>query len=248
MNIFRSRFVSEDNERFFVITQVAYLIGFAGHTLVFFQFRGFGILEGMWFNLFYSIPCFAVAFFLNRLGKHNLAFSLAFMELILHQVMATYYLGWDFGAHFWLIFLAGLVFFNPSWKPKLQVGLLAIIMGSYVYLYLYHQVGLYQLDEAAKRWASLSRALTTILIISLLINYYSRAASKAETRLKAEKEKTSAMLRKVAALFGQQVRSISPVANMMSAYCSSISVISRCLQMHMSLTRSPVSRIQSSAN
>jgi len=205
VNIFRSRFVSEENERFFVITQVAYLIGFTGHTYAYFGFREFGILEGAWFNLFYSIPCFAVAFALNWLGKHNLAFSLAFMELVLHQVMATYYLGWDFGAHFWLIYLAGLVFFNPSWKPKLQVGLLALILGSYVYLYLYHQVGLYQVNEAAKSWNRLSSALATIMIISLLINYYSRAANKAETRLKAEKEKTSALLRKVEALFGQQV-------------------------------------------
>lgn len=205
MNLFRSRFVDQANERFYVITQVAYLIGLTGHIYAYLQFREFGIAEAAWFNLAFSIPCFALALLMNRRGNHNLAFSLAFMELALHQVMATYYLGWDFGAHFWLIYLAGLVFFNPSWKPKLQLGLLAFILGSYVYLYLYHQVGIYQVAEADKSWNRLSSAVLTIVIISLLINYYSRAATKAEARLRAEKEKTSAMLLKVEALFGQQV-------------------------------------------
>ena len=205
MQFFRSRFVAEENQRFYVITQAAYLIGLTGHAFAYFRFREFGVVEAAWFNLAFSIPCFALAFLLNRKGRHNLAFSLAFMELVLHQVMATVYLGWDFGAHFWLMYLAGLVFFNPSWKPRLQLALLGLILASYVYLFLYHQHGIYQIADAQKSQNNLSSALTTMLIISLLINYYSRAATKAEARLKAEKEKTSAMLRKVEALFGQQV-------------------------------------------
>lgn len=205
MHFFRSRFVAAENERFYVITQVAYLVGLTGHIYAYVQFRSFGVMEAAWFNLAFSIPCFALALLLNLRGQHNLAFSLAFTELVLHQVMATYYLGWDFGAHFWLFYLAGLVFFNPSWKPRLQLGLLGCILGIYVYLYLYHQVGIYPLAEAQKSRNRLSSAVATILIISLLINYYSRAATRAEARLRAEKEKTSAMLSKVEALFGQQV-------------------------------------------
>lgn len=205
MHLLRSRFVAEENERFYVITQVAYLIGLTGHSLAYARFREMGIVEAAWFNLAFSIPCFALAFLLNRRGRHNLAFSLAFLELMLHQVMATVYLGWGFGAHYWLIYLAGLVFFNPSWKPKLQLGLLVLILSGYVYLYLYHQDGVYRVAEAEERWNQLGSAVVTIAIISLLINYYSRAATQAEARLRAEKEKTSAMLRKVEALFGQQV-------------------------------------------
>lgn len=205
MNLLRSRFVAEENERFYVITQVAYLVGLTGHVYAYLQFDNYGVVEAAWFNLAFSIPCFALALLLNRRGRHNLAFSLAFVELVLHQVMATVYLGWDFGAHFWLMYLAGLVFFNPAWKPRLQLSLLLLILGSYVYLYLHHQVGIYQIAESEQSANRLSSALLTMLIIALLINYYSRAATKAEARLRAEKEKTSAMLAKVEALFGQQV-------------------------------------------
>ena len=44
-------------------------------------------------------------------GRHGLAFSLAFIELLFHQVAAVYYIGWDSGLQYFLIYLAGLTFF-----------------------------------------------------------------------------------------------------------------------------------------
>ncbi|MCB2029512.1 MAG: hypothetical protein KDH18_13005, partial [Rhodoferax sp.] len=66
MQFFRSRFVAEENQRFYVITQAAYLIGLTGHAFAYFRFREFGVVEAAWFNLAFSIPCFALAFLLNR--------------------------------------------------------------------------------------------------------------------------------------------------------------------------------------
>ena len=77
--------VKQKDERFFVITQVAYIIGALGHALLIVRFRELHVVEMVWFNAFFSVPAFTLAFFLNRMGRHNIAFTLAFIELLLHQ-------------------------------------------------------------------------------------------------------------------------------------------------------------------
>ncbi len=205
MKLFKSEYVDEGNHRFYMITQWAYLVGFVGHISALRGFSNLGVPEMVYVNIFYSIPTFIIAFILNRRGKHNLAFTLAFIELLAHQVLSTYFLGWDFGAHYWLLYLAGLCFFNPSWRTSIQIGLLAVVLGSYVYMYFNFETGVYPKDISILRPNRLTSALVTITIISLLISYYSKTAKKAETKLKAAQKKTASMLAKVESLFGQQV-------------------------------------------
>ena len=161
--------------------------------------------EMLLFNLIYSIPCFAVAFLINRRGWHNAAFFIAFIELLLHQILTTYYLGWGFGAHYLLIYLAGLCFFNASWNIRIQLGMLGLVLFSYVFMYLNYQQGVYDIELRPGNLDNLGIGILVITIISLLINYFSKATRKAENRLVAEQEKTANMLNKVEALFGQQV-------------------------------------------
>ena len=205
MKLFRSPHVLPSNQRFYVITQWAYLVGVGGHIMAYLSFGQMGVVEMVRVNLFFSIPIFVLCLFLNSRGRHNTAFALAFLELWLHQVLATYYLGWDFGAHFWLIYLCGLAFFNPYWKSHVQVGLMLFVLSSYLFLFLWLENGVYQVGADVLRANSLTSALVCMVIISLLINYYSRAATKAELRLQEEKEKTAQMLDRVESLFGQQV-------------------------------------------
>ncbi|MEM7549302.1 MAG: adenylate/guanylate cyclase domain-containing protein [Bacteroidota bacterium] len=205
MKLFQSPHVLPSNQRFYVITQWAYLIGFCGHIMAYFSFEQMGIVEMVGVNLYYSIPTFVLCFLLNRKGKHNAAFAFAFLELWLHQVLSTYYMGWDIGAHFWLIYLCGLAFFNPAWKNRTQIVLMLVVVSSYVFMFHWYQNGVYEIDINMLKSNSLVNALVCMIIISLLINYYSRAATKAEFLLKEEKEKTAQMLDRVESLFGQQV-------------------------------------------
>ena len=104
-----------ENQKFFSITQTAYYIGFFTHSSAVLLFWLIDLPELMWFNLLFCSPAFGMALWLNKKGKFDLAFTVAFLELLFHQIFATYYLGWDVGAHFWLIYLAGLSFFNANW-------------------------------------------------------------------------------------------------------------------------------------
>ena len=187
--------VQQRNEKFFRITQTAYYIGLIGHGSSIFLFWLFDLKELMLFNAFFSTPAFALALIFNKKGKFNAAFTLAFLELLIHQILATYYLGWDIGAHYWLIYLAGLCFFNANWNKWVQYTLLFIVCVSYIAIFFLMQDGVYQLDEQVIVGINMVCAITAIIIISLLIDYFAKATKKSEAGLVAEatKNRTDAL-------------------------------------------------------
>jgi sigma-B regulation protein RsbU (phosphoserine phosphatase) len=129
--------VKEENIKFYEITQIVYYVGLLGHFNAFFMFWWLDVPEMLLFNIFISLPSFTFALVLNRLGKHSAAFALAFSELFLHQLTGTFYLGWAAGFQFWLVYLAGLSFFNYQWRSITNyLGLLLVIAG-FVTLYIH---------------------------------------------------------------------------------------------------------------
>jgi class 3 adenylate cyclase len=127
------------------------------------------------------------------------------LELLLHQVATIYFMGWTSGAYFWLIYLAGLSFFNSQWSLKIQLALLFIVIATYLGLYLFYQEGVYLPEPNLQSSFALINGVTVLFVLSLLIYYFSTSAFKAETKLKAEQALTAAMLTKIEGLFGQQV-------------------------------------------
>ena len=218
--------IRDEDLKFFRITQIAYIVGLVGHTLAIGNFWSLGIREMVWFNGLISIPFFLVAFLINRRGHHNLAFSVAFCELFGHQVLGTYYLSWDSGIQYWLIYLAGLCFFNPLWSSRIRYPMFGLVSAGLVGLFFYAQEGVYALPADVLRFNTVSNLLIPLAVLGLLINYFSRSAHEAEQKLKKEKavteqqnlqlskqhealvieqDKTARMLDKIQSLFGQQV-------------------------------------------
>lgn len=180
--------VKKENEKFYKTTQFAYFFGLS-HLLGFGGFWFLGIPEMAWFNLLVSSPSFILALILNRLGKHNLAFFIAFVELFVHQTLGTYFMGWSAGLQYLLIYLAGLSFFNPQWKRAVQVFMLTLISVAFASLYLFCQQGVYPLPQALIKPFYIGGSVGTIIVLSILISRYSRTAHKAESDLKlANKE------------------------------------------------------------
>ena len=203
--LFAIQHVSAENEKFYKITQAAFLFGLVAHALSIPMYLNIGIQEMVWFNVLFSVPAFAIAILLNRKGKHSFAFLWAFLELWLHQVATTYFLGWSCGAYYWLIYLAGLSFFNSQWSLKIQLVLLCIIVATFLGLYSFNQEGVYSLAPNLQSIFALINGVTVLFVLSLLIYYFATSAFKAETKLKEEQALTAAMLTKIEGLFGQQV-------------------------------------------
>ena len=226
MQKFGPKNVRKEDIKFFRTTQGAYLFGLIAHAMTIPMFWWLKVPELILFNAFVSVPAFLTAIILNRRGRHNLGFSFAFFELLVHQILATYLLGWEFGAQFWLIYLAGLCFFNPKWKRSVQFPLLLLISSTYVLLHQLAYNGIYTFDPQLTEYVFLINAISALAALAVLINYFSREAQRAERQLTEEKEvterqntqllrqhetlaieqeKTSKLLRKIESLFGQQV-------------------------------------------
>ncbi|OJJ15624.1 hypothetical protein BKI52_37715 [marine bacterium AO1-C] len=176
--------VEPQNSNFFRTTQWVYLIGLFGHSFAGLAFWISGINELALFNGVISVPAFSVAFMVNRQGRHVLAFAFAFFELFFHQVLAVYYLGWETGAQYWFIYLAGLSFFNPFWNYKVQISLLLLTMAGFIGSYIFNYEGIYHLPPRAVSFSFYSNSVTAVMLSAFLINSYSRAAQRAEERLK----------------------------------------------------------------
>lgn len=180
--------VTAENEKFYKTTQFAYYFGLT-HLLGFSFYKWLGAPELAWFNLLISSPAFIFALIINRLGRHNMAFGIAFFELFVHQVLTTYYLGWDIGFYYLLIYLAGLSFFNPKWGRGIQFFILSLISVALIILYFYFQKGVYSVDPELIKLMHIGGLISLVVILAILINNYSTSAHKAETQLQEKNKK-----------------------------------------------------------
>ena len=184
MNFSHPEKVLPENHRFFIITQWAFIIGSTGHLFLGYSFVLFKVPEMVWFNFLFSVPAFTVAFFLNRQGWHNFAFTLAYTELLLHQTVGIYYVGWESGLQYWLVYLAALSFFNALWKTAVRAAALSIVATTFLVLYLFCRTS-HPYTLTGDQYALLytSSSLGALVLLALLINYYVQAASRAEENL-----------------------------------------------------------------
>jgi sigma-B regulation protein RsbU (phosphoserine phosphatase) len=178
--------VRPENHRFFNITQAAYIFGATGHFAIGIFFWWLNVWEMVVFNFVFSVPVFCLSFYLNRRARHDLAFSIAFIELLFHQVAGIFYTGWAGGFQYWFIYLAALAFFNAHWKGKIRIFYITVVTVTFTVMYLfYRSFGVYSLSQTLYGLMYLSNSLMTLLSMALLINYYVRAAQRAESDLRS---------------------------------------------------------------
>ena len=95
-------------------------------------------------------------------------------------------LEWASGMQLWLIYLAGLTFFNTYWTQAVRIGLITVISATITILYLYFRTQqVYVLSEPVYDFFYLNSILSALLSLALLIKYYVQIAEKAERNLKS---------------------------------------------------------------
>ncbi len=177
--------VKPENINTYKAVQKAYLWCLITHILAMGLFAYHGIKEMLLFNTVISIPCWILAIFFNRLGKHNLAFAIASFELITHQWASVYYVGWDIGSQYFFIFLAGLSFFNPGWKRYVNVLFLLFVVLCFIIAYLIiPNEGVYKFSREWEIFGHIYVVSFSILVLSLVVSYYARLSYKLEDSLR----------------------------------------------------------------
>jgi signal transduction histidine kinase len=184
--------IKKEDIKFFEITQFAYLFAAVVHLIFIFIFYFINIYEMVLVNIFLSVPIFLSSFFLNRKGKLNLAFLLVSIEFLVHQIFAIYYIGWESGFQYFLIYLSVLVYFNPNWERSKQFFFSASALVVFLTMYiLYKDNHIYSLTNEIYEYLYISSVSTTALAIILLVNFFVKIAYRGEVELeKLIKERT----------------------------------------------------------
>ncbi|WP_082305096.1 PP2C family protein-serine/threonine phosphatase [Persicobacter sp. CCB-QB2] len=94
---------SSDVARYERIMKFSCLLAGLIHLFFLLLFRYFGAVEMAALNLYFSIPLYLLAFLAAHFRKFNLVALLNFGELIVHAVVATFYLGLYTGFHIYLL-------------------------------------------------------------------------------------------------------------------------------------------------
>jgi len=137
--MFKTGDIRPDNYRLYVALNYLCYLGGGAHTLFIPLFFWLDVPELAIFNIF-SAVLWLLGYYLNRAAHHREAIIIVAVEGIVHAAMATFYLGWDSGFHYY--FLPVILFIFINHRQSIQVIILEamLIFLGYIGLYLYtHQ-------------------------------------------------------------------------------------------------------------
>lgn len=130
-----SEHVEKENYRLFVVLNFISYLGFFAHLSFIPLFFWIQLDILAYFN-FFSVIAWLAAYLFNRQGQHVEAIILLAVEVIAHATMATYYLGWESGFHYYYIPLVLFLFINHK-QPLLDICIeAALIFAVYLWLLL----------------------------------------------------------------------------------------------------------------
>lgn len=181
-----SEHIEKENYRLFVVLNFISYLGFFAHLsfIPIFFWIHLDILA--YFN-FFSVLAWFSAYFLNRQGLHVEAIILLVIEVVSHAIMATYFLGWESGFHYYFLPLVLFMFINHKQTLAEIMLEVTVILSVYFWLLLKTSGSHYQVevDQLVIDWFQFMNIAITFIAIGLL-GYGLRTSSM---RAEAEMEK-----------------------------------------------------------
>lgn len=168
--------IPSNSYRTYVVVENLGYLGIGTHFTLIFLFWWLGYDALAVFNIF-STAVWITAKQTNKQGKHKLAFMLLITEIVLHCVLAVYYLGWQGGFQYYLIPTIPLVLFNNTLNTKLTVlmAFLLTLLFTLIYAFTFGKEYQYSSPDIIEflNYINIFSALFALVIIS----YYFRLAS-----------------------------------------------------------------------
>ena len=130
-----SKSIKSENYRLFVVINFVSYLGFFVH-IAFIPLFFWIHLEPLVFFNFFSVMAWLFAYVLNRKGYHAEAVALIALEVVLHAIVATIFLGWESGFHYYLLSLVLVLFINHKQSLLMLGAETSMIFCLYVWLLL----------------------------------------------------------------------------------------------------------------
>jgi class 3 adenylate cyclase len=181
--------ISIENYRFYIISNIAYTLGWFIHLLWLFVFLSIGQYTMMNFQ-FLSIGYHVLAIYLNRKGIHQAAMIIGMLEVVGHQVLAVYLLGWGAGFQYIIAAITLFPFLKPDGSLVVKALLFISCVASFLLLEIYvkNQQPVYTLSAAAVNGFNYSNIILCFLFMATWGFFVNIATQRTEEVLVKKKQ------------------------------------------------------------
>jgi class 3 adenylate cyclase len=188
--------VKPEHHRTFYVASVASPVAFLLHFSWLCIFWWFKVMPLFYFNIASSLYWVFIFFLVRKKGMVLTAMILNSVEVLSHQILAVYILGWDYGFQYFFFLPAFFIFlgyFNTLLIP-FGISVLSLCFYLLSYYHTQHLISHVILPSVVQDIFYFTNLVSIFFLLVLFSFLYSYAARKAESGLEKERQKSENLL------------------------------------------------------
>ena len=188
--LFQTENISTYNYRFYFANKYAFIIGGFAHLCFIPIFYYLNLTTLVIYN-FFSVAIFVFSYILNGKGHHTSSTILSSIEIMIHAVLATYFIGWETGFFYYTLAIIPHIFSNPATKNLQKIAISIFISTFFLSLKYFSntQTPIVQLDHEILNNLYYMNSFFITTGISALVYYFSLASDITEDKMDQERNK-----------------------------------------------------------
>lgn len=169
------------NYRFHVVLNNSVFIALIGHILLIPIFLYLGMRELAGLNII-SCCAYSLCLFLVQHKCFTTVFFISLIETGSHAVLASLFLGWESGFHYFILYLIPFIFFSPLSKNSIKIIITAICALTYLLIKtsFLHVAPIYAVSLNSLEFFNTINIIVLFAYLAFLSFSYSLAASNVE--------------------------------------------------------------------
>ena len=190
-------YASPQERRSYHVAAIGYPAGTVVHILFIFLFAYWEIPALALFNIF-SVLIWLLSLLSTRKNHLELGYALVIIELVIHQMLVVYFVGWGMGMQYFLV-VAMVTVALISWPFWIRVAAVVPTTAIFIFLYFYARDNMPQVTVNPAQLDAAYIVLTSLffLILAAFIFYGVGTADQLEAQLEVEHEKSEALLNNI---------------------------------------------------
>ena len=188
--LFETENITTSNYRFYFANKYAFIIGGFAHLCFIPIFYYLSLTTLVIYNVF-SVAIFMASYIINEKGYHTSSTVLSSIEVIIHAVLATYFIGWETGFFYYTLAIIPHIFSNPTTKNFQKITISIFISTFFLSLKYFSNTHapIVQLEQETINNLYYMNSFFITTGISALVYYFSLASDITENKIDQERNK-----------------------------------------------------------
>lgn len=179
--------IKGEHERYYLITKIGFIFSLIQHVVLAGVFFILSVPYLPAYNLL-SVILFVIALTFNEKGRLYTALTIAYLEITIHQVLATYIIGWNSGFHLYIIFNMMLPLLTSSGHKVWKTLIIGSSFIAFAYLLLFKRMAtpMVVLSPTIISTFAIVNKLSFIVVLVLMAERFNRTVLRYEDKLNSE--------------------------------------------------------------